>query len=97
MKPEELYSEVLNSLNIDKIHPLHKEILLECCENVLATKNQSLDLKTLKDSVTVAFLATSSSLKGTLNGALKIGNANVVSINYREKTFEIERGSNFLR
>lgn len=99
MTKKELYEYAIQdfekNLDIGQIHPLHKAILEECCENALNNPQKITDEKTLKYAVHVAFLSSLSTLVGTLKGGLEL--ADTVNLNYRSKTYEITKGSPLLK
>ena len=59
MTESELYKNVIGHLNLTEIHPLHKAIIEECCENALANKENINELQTLIFAVQVSFLTWS--------------------------------------
>lgn len=60
MTVDELYKELLDQLLIKEIHPLHKVIMEECCENALNNPQIVSDTTTLVYAVQVAFLTCTS-------------------------------------
>ena len=94
MTKAELYENVVGNLNLKEIHPLHKAIFEECCENALANKDDIKELKTLIFAVQISFLTCLSALKGTLTASFEY--ADNVTLNYRGQTFEIPKNSNLL-
>lgn len=96
MTTTELYQSVIKNLSSTQIHPLHKAILEECCENAVENNNQ-LDSETLIYAVGLAFLTCDSTLKATMKAALKSNNADGITINYRNQTFDISKNSAFLK
>ena len=97
MTETELFGKVLDHLKIKELHPLHKALIEECCENAINNKQNVTDLETLIYSVEVAFLTSNSLLKGTLKGALLGANANQITLNYRDQTFIILENSEFVK
>lgn len=95
MTKNELYESVIGSLNLNEIHPLHKAMLEECCENALENKQNVEDLETLKFAVQVSFITCLSTLKGTISASLEF--ADNVKLNYRGQTFNIPKNSNLLK
>lgn len=93
----ELYKEVLGNLFNKELHPLHKAVLEECCENVLKNTQNLKEKETLVYAVQVAFLTCNSILKGTLTSSLEAANAEQVSLNYRNQTFIIPKNSPLLK
>ncbi|CAG5082220.1 hypothetical protein [Parvicella tangerina] len=96
MKIDELYQKVIEGLPTKELHPLHKAIMEECCENALNNSQKISDLDTLVDVVHLAFLTCNTTLKGTLLGSLEAVNADQVTLNYRDQTFIISRNSPLL-
>ncbi|WP_157886717.1 hypothetical protein [Hymenobacter sp. PAMC 26628] len=47
MTYQELYARVIEKITVTAIHPLHKAVLEECCENALANKQGVTDEATL--------------------------------------------------
>ena len=94
MTESELYKNVIGHLNLKEIHPLHKAIFEECCENALANKENINELQTLVFAVQVSFLTCLSALKGTFVASFEY--ADNVTLNYRGQTFEIPKNSNLL-
>lgn len=90
-----LYESVLKHLNLVQIHPLHKAIIEECCENAIKSQEEIKELETLIFAVQVSFLTCLSALKGTLVASLKF--ADTVTLNYREQTFNITKDSVLLK
>ena len=95
MTTEELYKLTFEKLPIKEIHPLHKAIMEECCENAINNPQNVTDSATLVYAVQVSFITALSALKGTLLGALKLGDQ--VTLNYRGQIFIIPRDSNLLK
>ncbi|GGB64337.1 hypothetical protein GCM10007424_00260 [Flavobacterium suaedae] len=91
----QLYELVTDQLTIEAIHPLHRSILEECCEHVLA--NTNLDTQSIVIGVQVAFLACERTLRTTLKASLDSFNADEITLNYRGKTFIIKKDSPFLK
>lgn len=96
MTTTELYQSVVNNLPSTQIHPLHKAMLEECCENALEN-NDHLDSQTLIYMVGLAFITCDSTLRATMKATLESGNADVITLNYRNQTFEISKNSAFLK
>jgi len=97
MTADELYQKVISDLPIKELHPLHKAMMEECCENALNNPQKVSDTDTLVYAVQLAFLTCNSSLKGTLTGALTAVNADRVTLNYRNQTFIISKISPLLK
>jgi hypothetical protein len=97
MTAEELYKEVVGHLTIKELHPLHKAMMEECCENALSNPQNVTDKDTLVYAVQVAFLTCNSTLKVTLTGSLEVANADQVTLNYRNQTFIIPKNSPLLK
>nr|WP_315246640.1 hypothetical protein [uncultured Flavobacterium sp.] len=95
MTQNELYQNVIGSLNLNEIHPLHKAIIEECCESALESKQYVEDLETLKFAVQVSFITCLSALKGTISASLEF--ADTVTLNYRGQKFDIPKNSNLLK
>lgn len=99
MKTKELYDLVTNDFDkdipLDKIHPLHKAMLEECCENALKNSQKIENKEILKYAVQVAFLTCIETLRGTLKGGLEY--ADTINLNYRDQSFEITRDSPLLK
>jgi len=95
MTKNELYQSVVEELNLNEIHPLHKAIIEECCEGALENKQGVKDLETLKFAVQVSFITCLSALKGTIIASLEF--ADNVNLNYRGQTFNIPKNSNLLK
>ncbi|MEC3876682.1 hypothetical protein [Chryseobacterium salviniae] len=96
MTPKELYEIVVSDFPIN-IHPLHKAIMEECCENAINNPQKIEDKDTLLYAVRVAFLTSDSALKGTLLGVLQSSDTEVIILNYREQSFEIKKDSGILK
>lgn len=96
MTADELYKEVVGQLPIKDLHPLHKAMMEECCENALNNPQNVTDHDTLVFAVQVAFLTCNSTLKGSLTASLKLANADQVTLNYRNQTFIIPKNSPLL-
>jgi len=94
MTTEELYNLTLEKLPVTEIHPLHKAIMEECCENAIENPQNITDSDTLVYAVQVSFITAISALKGTLKGALELGDQ--VTLNYRNQTFIIPRNTTLL-
>lgn len=94
MTAEELYQTVVGQLPVKDIHPLHKAIMEECCENAVNNPQNITDEATLAYAAQVSFITALSTLKGTLKGALKLGDQ--VTLNYRNQTFLIPKDSKLL-
>lgn len=93
----ELYNEVIKELPIKDIHPLHKAMLEECCENALENEQGVTDLKTLIFAVHVSFVTCEKALKSTLKASVEGFRAYGVTLNYRGETFSLPLGSVFLQ
>lgn len=92
MTAKELYEEVIDSLKIKTIHPLHKAMLEECCEHAIS--NNITDKETLRNAAMIAFMTTNTTLQGTLNAGLKM--ADNITLNYRGQSFTIDTNSKLL-
>lgn len=97
MTIEELYKTVVGQLPIKELHPLHKAMMEECCENAINNPQQVTDKDTLVLAVQVAFLTCNSTLKGTLAASLQLTDADQVTLNYRNQTFIIPKNSSLLK
>ena len=97
MTADELYKKVLEQLSIKEIHPLHKAIMDECCENALNNPQNVTAPDTLVYAVQVAFLTCTSTLKGTLAASLELAAADQITLNYRNQTFVIPKNSPLLK
>lgn len=82
-------------MNVENIHPLHKAIMEECCENVLSQQDKS-DNLLLVAMVQAKFSSSLPVLQGILRAALQVGNADQVTLNYRQQTFIIPAKSKLL-
>ncbi len=94
MKTEELYKEVTDYLKIDKIHPLHKALLEQCCESGINAKEQITNKEDLLKAVLLAFSISNTMLQSTLKAGLTV--ADNITLNYRDQTFTIDANSNLL-
>jgi hypothetical protein len=94
---DELFKLVITKLPIKELHPIHKALMEECCENALANPNNITDPDTLVFAVQVAFLTCDSTLKELLSTSLKSTDASQVTLNYRNQTFIIPENSSLLR
>lgn len=92
MTAEELYKEVIESLKVKTIHPLHKAILEECCEHAIS--NNITDNEMLRNAAMIAFMTTNTTLQGTLKAGLKM--ADNITLNYRGQSFTIDIDSKLL-
>lgn len=99
MTPEELYEKVSVEISIKDIHPLHKAMLEECCENVIkADKNNNFDDKTLINSVGISFIECEKVLKSLIKGAFEsLDGKNEVNLTYRNENFKFSKDSYFLK
>ncbi|WFB65504.1 hypothetical protein [Chryseobacterium sp. WX] len=97
MTANKLYQIVIEKLPISEIHPLHKLILEESCENAINNSQNIEDKDTLIYAAQVGFLTGSSALKGTLKGTFESGNVEQITLNYRGGSFTIERNSPFVK
>ena len=95
MTSNELYNSVIEQLKIHNMHPLHKAMLDECCENALQNKQGITEKDTLMFAVQVGFVSANALLQGTLKAALAIGDQ--VTLNYRGQTFIIPKDSPLLK
>jgi hypothetical protein len=96
MTADELYNKVIGQLPIKELHPLHKAMMEECCENALNNPQNLTDNDTLIFAVQVAFLTCNSTLKGTLTASLKLAASDQLTLNYRNQTFIIPQNSPLL-
>jgi len=96
MDSQKLYELTLDKISIENIHPLHKAVLEECCENAINNEQGVKDENTLQYAVQVAFVTCLSTLKGTLNSSLEVANADQVTLNYRGQSFVIPKDSPLL-
>lgn len=97
MTVSKLYQIVVGQLPINDIHPLHKLILEESCENAINNPQKIEDPDTLVCATQAAFLTGNSALKGVLKGMFESSNADQVTLNYRGESFVIEKDSPFLK
>ncbi|MFN8310779.1 MAG: hypothetical protein U0T73_12520 [Chitinophagales bacterium] len=95
MAADDLYREAVGYLPIKELHPLHKAMVEECCENALNNPQNVTDKDTLVYAVQVAFLTSNSTLKGTLTASLEAANADQVTLNYRNQTFIIPKNQRY--
>ena len=96
MTCNELYTSVMQNISVTAIHPLHKAVLEECCENALANEQGVTDEATLRYAVNVAFLTALQVLQGVLRSALETAQADQVTLEYRGHTFTIPASSTLL-
>ncbi|HMG16297.1 MAG TPA: hypothetical protein VK590_12655 [Saprospiraceae bacterium] len=96
MTPEELYVHVINQTKVNAIHPFHKALLEECCENAANNPDGVTDPTALLIGVGVAFISAKSSLKSILLAAFEQTSANEVTLNYRNQSFVIPENSPLL-
>jgi hypothetical protein len=89
MTSEELYNEVILSLNIKSMPSLYKAVMEECCENVVENPQQITDKNTLISSTQVAFMVCMKSLKAIVQAGLE--HADTITLNYRGQTFLIDK------
>lgn len=87
MTSEDLYISVFDSLPIKSIHPLHKAILEEACENVIASKELPLDRSDLILAAKMGFIAGTKTLESVLRAGFEKGDQ--ITLNYRDQTFVI--------
>lgn len=97
MTADELYKKVVGQLPIKELHPLHKAIMEECCENAINNPKNVTNLDTLVYAVQVAFLTCNSTLQGTLQASLNMADADQVTLNYRGQIFIIPKNSSLLK
>ena len=97
MTPTELYQKVLENLSFPEIHPLHKAMLEECCENALEYKQNITDVDTLVYAVKLAFLTCETTLKATLKATANNFDADKITLDYRGQTFSVLKDSSFLK
>lgn len=96
MTSTELYEIIAKEFPAN-IHPLHKAIMEECCENAINNPQKIDDNDTLLYAVRVAFLTSDSALRGILLGAFQSNDADVITLNYREQSFQIKKDSGILK
>ncbi len=98
-----LYELVLNQFPaLSEIHPLHKAMLEECCENVFAEIDKkkmekiedAIPLVDLVNSVNTGFLTSISLLKGLLKPFFKKENS--VTLQYRNQEFILTPTDEFI-
>jgi hypothetical protein len=97
MTANKLYQIVIKKLPISEIHPLHKLILEESCENAVNNSQNIEDKDTLVYAAQVGFLTGNSALKGTLKGTFENSDVEQITLNYRGSSFTIERNSPFVK
>jgi hypothetical protein len=97
MNADDLYQKVIEGLPIKELHPLHKAMMEECCENALNNPQKISDFETLVNAVQIAFLTCHSTLKNTLIGSLEAANVDQITLNYRNQTFIIPLNSPLLK
>ncbi|AOR27281.1 hypothetical protein FORMB_02190 [Formosa sp. Hel1_33_131] len=99
MEVKELYDLVTKDFDdkipLENIHPLHKAMLEECCENALNNPQKVESQDTLKYAVQIAFFTCIETLRGTLKAGLEF--ADTVNLNYRNQSFTITKDSPFLK
>lgn len=95
MTVEELLELSVATIGIEIIHPLHKAMLEECCENALANEQGITDKEILVQSVMIAFVTCNSMLKGTIKAGLEHGD--IVNLNYRGLSFTIDKESPLIK
>jgi len=95
MTPQELYNLTIKDLKVSAIHPMHEAILEECCENAINSREGITDKETLLHVVQVAFMTCDSTIKGTIKAGRSQGD--IVTINYRNRTFTFKEDSEFIR
>ncbi|WP_291132412.1 hypothetical protein [Flavobacterium sp. UBA7682] len=96
LNTDDLYNAVVQKLSFPQIHPLHKAILEECCENALE-KSTEKDIESLISLVQLIFMSCESTLRGMIKGTFEAGNPETVTLNYRNQTFIIDKTSGFLK
>lgn len=94
--PEKLFELAIGSLAAQAPHPLHEAVLKECCENALASSSDDEDIEALTTVVQVAFSTSNTTLQAALNSAMKSADADIITLNYRDETFTIPKGSKLL-
>ncbi|RTQ45851.1 hypothetical protein EJV47_23770 [Hymenobacter gummosus] len=97
MKYHELYDSIVQKLNLTTIHPLHKALLEECCENAVANEQGVTDPEQLRYAVYLAFSAALPALKGVLRGSIEAAQADQATLQYRGQKFVIPADSDFLK
>jgi len=90
MTVQELLDLVLADIKIE-LHPLHRAMFEECCENAVNNEQGITDVDTLVYSARVAFLTCNSMFKNTIKAALEY--ADVVTYNYRGLSLVIDKNS----
>ena len=93
MTHQDLYARIVQQRNISAVHPLHKAILEECCENALANEQSVTDEVQLQYAVHVAFLTSFQVMKGIVRGSLETAHADQATLQYRGQTFLIPANS----
>lgn len=96
MNYHELYDSIVQKLSLTTVHPLHKAILEECCENALANEQGVTDLTALQQAVYLAFTVALSVMQGVVRGSLEAAQADQVNLQYRGQTFVIAADSKLL-
>lgn len=95
IKVEDLFKAAILDLGVSEIHPLHKAMLEECCENAIENEQGVTDLPTLIYAVRVAFITCNSMMKGTIKAALS--EADLVTINYRGLSIHFDSHSPYIQ
>lgn len=96
MTYQDLCARVVQQLNLTAVHPLHKAILEECCENALANEQGVTDEAQLQYAVQVAFLTSLQVMQGVVRGSLEAAHADQATLQYRGQTFVIPANSTLL-
>jgi len=96
MTYQDLYARIVQQLKLTTVHPLHKAILEECCENALANEQGVTDEIQLQYAVQVAFLTCLRVMQGVVRGSLEAANADQATLQYRGQTFVILANSTLL-
>ncbi len=94
MTAEKLYQMVIAQFPIKEIHPLHKAIIEECCENAVNEQHHDLETETLIYTVNVSVMSVISTLQASWKGAFEF--VDTITLNYRNQTFVIDKNSKLL-
>jgi hypothetical protein len=101
MTAQELHTEILvkmAELKPDfKMGPLHKAMLMECCENVMQPHNtEKYSNEILMLSALQAFEVSQSLMKGMIAGMIPEF-ADTITLNYRGQTFILDKDSQIVK
>jgi hypothetical protein len=97
MNRTELYSLAISGLSVQKMHPVHKAMLEECCERALENDITSVDTSILITSVQIAFLSCHNTLKSVFKGIAQSTETDEIILNYRGQSFQFYKDSSFLK